>query len=197
MAEVHLGPLPDGMKQCRICAEPINLRAIKCIHCGSVQGKWALRAGSSSTFLALLIALFSVLATAVPAIKGALTPDDSKLIFSFPTADQNRLALFVSNNGVRPGMIEQIFFKTVKTGAAFLRPIGQEQHAVYIIEPGKSVLFEFAKPKDSEWVPDTGMIKYPKCELAVTYVNFTGFHDVDLFACPAGTKFFMSDNSLD
>ena len=31
MAEAHVGPLPDGMRHCRICAEPINKAAQKCI----------------------------------------------------------------------------------------------------------------------------------------------------------------------
>ena len=55
MADAHVGPLPEGMKQCRVCAEPINIRAIKCIHCGSdqEQGKWSKRAGLSSSVLAL------------------------------------------------------------------------------------------------------------------------------------------------
>ena len=93
-------------------------------------------------------------------------------------------------------MVEQVFLKTVKAGATFLRPIVTERQAVYIIEPGKSDLFEFEKPKNTDWVPTQGpMIKYANCEIAVTYVNFSGISDVNLFQCPKGTKYFLADDN--
>jgi hypothetical protein len=194
MAEVHIGPLPEGMKQCRVCAEPINLRATKCIHCDSEQGSWRLRAGISSNILALLIALLSVLTTAAPILKNALTPDDSRLVFSLPAADKDRLALLVSNNGLRAGMLQEILLKTPKAGATLLRPIEADQHTVYIVEPGRSSLFEFAKP--TVWLGNYPFIKFERCEIVVSFVNFTGRRDVDLFECPQGTRYFLNDASL-
>ena len=83
MSEAHVGPLPEGMKHCRVCAEPINKAAQKCIHCQSEQSTWRQRLGFSSTVLALLIALISVLSSAVPVFERALTPKDSHLSFAY------------------------------------------------------------------------------------------------------------------
>jgi hypothetical protein len=196
MAEAHVGSLPEGMKHCRVCAEPINVRATKCIHCNSDQGKWRQLGGLSSTVLALLIALFSVLTTAVPVMINALTPLDSRLVFSFPVADEARIALLVSNNGVRPGMLQDILLKSLNAGAVFLRPVTAAQHAAYIVEPTKSNLFEFARPKDGDWLGKTSLVKYRNCEITVSYVNFTGHRGTELFECPKGTKYFLNDLSL-
>ena len=80
MAEAHVGPLPDGTKPCKICQEPINRGARKCIHCQSSQG-WLSGLAVSATMMSLLVALVSVLAAAVPAFKSLLTPVNSDLVF--------------------------------------------------------------------------------------------------------------------
>jgi hypothetical protein len=197
MAEAHVGALPEGMKHCRVCAEPINVQATKCIHCSSDQGRWRLVANLSNTVLALLIALFSVLTTAVPVIINTFTPRDSRLVFSFPIADETRIVLLVSNNGIRPGMVQDILLKTFNAGSVFLRPIAADQHALYMVEPTKSNLFEFPRPKESDWTGKTPLIKYRQCEITVSYITFTGHRETELFECPKGTKYFLNDPSLE
>src|SRR5437660_570837 len=92
MAEAHVGPLPEGLKHCKACQEPINRNARKCIHCQGEQGEIRRRLAFSSTVLALLVALISVLTAAAPVLKEALTPKNSDIELSFQGADNNILA---------------------------------------------------------------------------------------------------------
>ena len=103
MAQAHTGPIPDGLKQCPVCGEPVNVKAWKCIHCQSDLGRWRRKLGVSSTALALLVALVSVLTAAVPVLKETLTPKNSDIGLSFQGADANIVAVLISNHGTRPG----------------------------------------------------------------------------------------------
>ena len=103
MPEAHVGTIPEGLKPCPICAEPINQRAWKCIHCQSELGGWRRRLGISSTILALLVALISVLTAAVPVLKDTLTRKNSDVDVSFQGADANIVSVVLSNRGTRPG----------------------------------------------------------------------------------------------
>ena len=102
MAEAHVGPLPDGTKPCKICQEPINRGARKCIHCQSSQG-WLSGLAVSATMMSLLVALVSVLAAAVPAFKSLLTPVNSDLVFVPQGMTRETVSVLVYNRGIRPG----------------------------------------------------------------------------------------------
>jgi hypothetical protein len=71
----------DDTKPCKVCGEAIKKVARICIHCNNYQD-WRAEVNVSSTVLALLVALASVLSWAVPVITTALTPKNSDLIFS-------------------------------------------------------------------------------------------------------------------
>src|SRR5688500_2359672 len=58
---------PSEQAFCVVCQEPIRLGATTCIHCGSSQG-WQRHLSVSSTVLALLVALISVLQSALPTL---------------------------------------------------------------------------------------------------------------------------------
>src|SRR5258708_1180168 len=105
MAEAHVGPLPDGMKHCRICAEPINKAAQKCIHCQSEQSRLRQRLGLSSSVLALLVALGPVLGATLPIMVDIFTPKNSALVFSYQGANEKYVGVLASNRGVRPGSV--------------------------------------------------------------------------------------------
>ena len=147
MAETHIGELPPGTKRCKVCAEPINISAKKCIHCQSDQG-WAFRLGFSATVLSLLVALVTVLTAAIPVIKDALTPRNSGLTASFQGAERSAVHVLVSNDGVRPGSVKfgewRVASSTVPDllGIAFV--ISSPQAASdQVVEPGKSKVFSF------------------------------------------------------
>jgi hypothetical protein len=144
MAATHVGELPEGTKRCRVCAEPINEQATKCIHCQSDQN-WKSRLGLSSTILSLLVALIAVIGAVGPIIVKSLTPEDSHLMGAFHGADRGLIHLLISNGGTRPG--------SVKPGGWVTLPDGKKQAigmtfptvpAERVVEPGKSSLVSFA-----------------------------------------------------
>ena len=159
MAEAHIGPLPEGTKRCRVCGEPINLIALKCIHCSSEQARWRLRLGLSRTVLSLLVALVSVLTAALPALKDFLTERNSDLSISFQVADKESLAFLITNRGARPGSISTAvldihtpkpwrtlrleivrMFSSGVPNPRDLDPRGPAQ----IIDPGRSLLINYS-----------------------------------------------------
>ena len=95
---------PAETKPCKVCAEPINKLARKCIHCDSYQD-WRANLTFSSTVLSLLVALTAVAGGTVPAIVKALTPENSDLRFSFQAAGRNDLTILATNTGIRPGSL--------------------------------------------------------------------------------------------
>jgi hypothetical protein len=145
MATANTDALKPGLKPCPVCAEPINGAASKCIHCGSELGGLMRRLGMSASILSLLIALFAVIAAAVPAVRYLVTPMDSALAFSPQGANKNRIFILASNSGIRPG--------SVRAGAlTATSPAGQSQMVMHIdglepnepraIAPGGSVLIK-------------------------------------------------------
>jgi predicted nucleic acid-binding Zn ribbon protein len=143
MAEAHIGPLPDGTRHCRVCAEPINERAGKCIHCQSEQSRWRQLLSFSTSVLALLVALIAVLTASVPVIKDALTLKVSNLSFAFQDATNETFAISVSNSGVRPGILSRATLRVSQGVTKYDIPLKQESMnntRPIVIDPGKSEL---------------------------------------------------------
>jgi hypothetical protein len=136
---------PPSSKACRVCGEEIKAAARKCIHCDSFQD-WRANLGISTTALSLVVALVSVLATAIPIVRQAITPRDSNFLFSFQGATKDAILAIVANRGARPG--------TVSSGDLLLnarlpwirlhmeREIDKEEDAI-VVDPGKTVLIRF------------------------------------------------------
>jgi hypothetical protein len=143
MAQAYIGELPEGTKRCQICAEPINVNAQKCIHCQSDQGGWRRRLGLSTSVLALLVALVSVLTWAIPLIKDGLTPKNSNLTFSFQGGDGNFLGALVSNQGARPGSVTKAELR-YQGYTVFLEQLGIGP-IVNVVPPGTSMLLSFRR----------------------------------------------------
>jgi hypothetical protein len=164
MGEAHVGPLPEGMKHCRVCAEPINKAAQKCIHCQTEQSVWRRRLGFSSTVLALLIALISVLSSAVPAFKEILTPKDSHLSFTYLGATDDYIGILISNSGNRPGSVRFATLQMLEPNgspikgrgpdgsltdlAVSLKIAGLASNATEIIGPGANTQANFYKASE-------------------------------------------------
>jgi len=89
---------------CRVCREEIKPGAQKCIHCGSTQG-WQRHLAVSSTVLALLVALISVLQSALPVFIAAYNGNASKVSMNFLKADGHSGIFAASNSGNRPGTL--------------------------------------------------------------------------------------------
>lgn len=96
--------------RCQSCRGIIEKGATKCIHCDSYQN-WRRHINVSSTVLALLVALISVLTTSIPIIKNALVGENSDILVIYQNYEK-KLAYFTfigANSGSRPGGIREAF----------------------------------------------------------------------------------------
>ncbi len=92
---------------CKVCKEEIRGGARICTTCGSFQD-WRRFMNISSSFLALIIALISVVSLATPVLKEALRPNDASVKFYLigPTQTGSILATAYNEGG------EPSFFST-------------------------------------------------------------------------------------
>lgn len=99
-------PKPVG-NACRVCKQPIALGAKKCIHCESFQD-WRRYLNLSSTVLALIVALVSVLSISFPIIKESFQIDNSNITILYQSASDEFLTFIGSNSGKFPGGIGNV-----------------------------------------------------------------------------------------
>jgi hypothetical protein len=150
MTETTSGSAPGATKPCRVCGEEIKAVARKCIHCDSYQD-WHADVNVSSTFLSLMVALFSVLTVAVPVITAALTPKNSDLSFSFQGANARTLGVLVTNQGIRPGSVQYPIGLAVSEkgmsnilGVIPLSLVGNGDNAALIVGSAQTLLLNLA-----------------------------------------------------
>ncbi|MEA3090841.1 MAG: hypothetical protein QOJ04_2183 [Caballeronia sp.] len=94
---------------CRVCREPIRIGARKCIHCQSSQG-WLRHVGVSSSVLALLIALVTVLTASIPVIAELVRDDRSEVRLVPQKAEGLTLFIIATNEGSRGGTVGHVLF---------------------------------------------------------------------------------------
>ena len=95
---------PNKTSTCYLCQEPIYPTAKMCNACHSYQD-WRRFFSFSSVILSLLIALISVVSAVGPGIVGMLFPPRSHLVFVRCNYTKDGIAVFVENEGSRPGGI--------------------------------------------------------------------------------------------
>ena len=94
--------------ECRSCKEEIKDGAIRCVHCDSYQD-YRRYFRMSSSVLALLIALISVVTLATPVLEEALKPDDAKLDFYFiGPMPSGHIMITVTNKGSEPAFFNKV-----------------------------------------------------------------------------------------
>lgn len=94
-------------RRCIACGEPIFRNAMKCKGCGSYQD-FRRYLNLSSTLLALLVALASVLTFLIPILAELSTPDDSVIEVQYQGSQQDRAYFIATNSGVRPGSVVSV-----------------------------------------------------------------------------------------
>jgi hypothetical protein len=112
-------------KPCPVCGEEIKVSARKCIHCSS-DLTWRTYLSFSSTTLALLTALVSVIATGAPLIRQATEIKDSSMQFFVISAgrtDRPYVKVIVNNVGTRSGMLLGGEIAITNTSSSVLSPI--------------------------------------------------------------------------
>lgn len=99
-----------GKKRCKVCIELIHENAIKCPNCGQFQN-WQRHLNFSSTILALLIALISVISLSVPVFINTFRQNDSNIQVRLSYVEELTLALILINQGNRPGHLGSGIFE--------------------------------------------------------------------------------------
>ena len=174
MAGIHVGELPDGAKRCVVCAEPINLAAVRCVHCGAEQTAMRQRMGVSTNVLSMMVALVSVLGVVVPLLIQSATPDDSKLVFSLQYATDKELFVIVSNQGKEPGTVATAHLQVKDGKSVQLR--SSEFAPVEVVDPKKSILLRFHKfVFDGKHVPPEFAFEAPADRLCTLSLDVTSF----------------------
>jgi hypothetical protein len=121
----------NALKDCIVCKESIKQGAQKCVNCDSFQD-WRRYFSFGTVVLSLLVALFSVLAVAVPIIKSTLTPHRSDLRFSFLSYEPKLIKIVCSNVGNRAAIL--------KEAKLYINQDGKEKH------PVKTLMWERTDP---------------------------------------------------
>jgi len=127
--------------KCRVCKEEIQEDALKCTNCGSFQN-YRRHFNFSSSVLALLIALISVITWATPILQEAWKPKDAKLEFYFiGPLPSGHIMITVSNEGSQPAFFNKVSSvrmanKDDEAIAKFLGVIENEERDIMTIDPG-------------------------------------------------------------
>src|ERR1700730_10987429 len=125
-SEISSAVHPSRTTFCVVCKESIRLGAKKCVHCDSFQ-TWRRHIAVGDSFLALLVALVSVLSLSVPLLRTALRPNNSVLKVAFQDVEGPYLFAIASNLGGKPGTV----------GHAELEVAGlQASFGAFIVEAG-------------------------------------------------------------
>jgi hypothetical protein len=95
-------PVSENTVECSVCREPIKIGSKKCVHCDSFQD-WRRNLGLSSSVLALLVALVSVVSIAAPMLKETFATRNSKVMLVFQGTTDDHVYLIASNRGTKPG----------------------------------------------------------------------------------------------
>ena len=144
-------------KLCRTCAKPMPAAGLKCTECDSYQD-WRRFSTVSAPVLSLLVALIAVLTVALPIAANAFFPN-SRMDAKPAGASARHLFAFVSNGGVRPGLVTHAVIWFEREGAHTPWHLAPQLtlHAVggshgLVVEPGKIMLVDFALVSaDAAW----------------------------------------------
>lgn len=102
--------MADNKQQpCVMCRSEISVKSKKCKTCGEYQSFFRRLIGFSSTVLALLIALVSVLLIFIPVLSGALQKkqDDVRLVMLAVANEEDAIVVYATNNGGRHAAIRK------------------------------------------------------------------------------------------
>ncbi|ELA9373334.1 hypothetical protein QUO16_004661 [Vibrio parahaemolyticus] len=170
----------SDIKKCRICAEDINEKAKKCIHCESYQRGFRSFINVGNATLALVVALVSVLSIIIPPLYSHYEKKNSDLavhLQSFSRANSMNANVVVTNGGNRGGTIADPWLI-----CSLSRDDGQKKQRFEFVDASKSIVnaesisvitLKFNHDKFNEIAP----IGW-KCVIELTLVNFDSTREV-------------------
>lgn len=119
--------------QCKVCREDIKLGAKKCTHCNSYQD-WRRLVAVSSSVLALLVALVSVISTTLPHLSEIFVEEFSNVNIQAHSIKSQYIEVVAYNSGNK-----EAFFNTATLSAEDVPPIKLEEYGFsYPIPPSAS-----------------------------------------------------------
>jgi len=144
MPEAASIEIPDGMKPCKVCGEPIKKNALKCVHCASYQD-WHAKLGAGSSILGVLVAAISVLAVAVPILINTLSLKNASISLIFQGADEKTIQILASNAGSGPGSVNRYAMLDIETkrGSGATRLVRNGSSMPIVIDEGKNVTLQY------------------------------------------------------
>ena len=141
-------PTAGALVPCAQCGLSIPEAARLCHHCKSHQD-WRGYLSLSSAVLALLVALVSVLSSALPIMVTAIKGEDSRLVFSLPAIRENGILLVASNLGTRPAVIESAGM-TIVDGNRLLIAELKDTSAAMVLPGSQQIAFELRLEQPAE-----------------------------------------------
>lgn len=181
MSELDKTP-PVAMRKCVACAELIDVDARVCKYC-KVSQSWLRHLSVGTTTLALVTALISVTATALPIIRKSLTPDDSnvRLVFQGRDPDDASILLLAYNSGTKPGGLGRSVLKMRSLDPAIqisfqqeLTTVDKDKESSMVQEGhGRQFRLHLAKSLNHSKFADIGPEKM-KCVLEFETAEFVG-----------------------
>ncbi len=122
---------------CVECRSTINIRALKCSHCGSYQD-WRRHFGTTTSSIALIIALVPFITLTVK----ALLPDYSKTTVTFLRGGTQGVYFVGTNTGNKISILKGIRVIHPKWGEHYL-PSEESKKQDFSIKPGEPITFTF------------------------------------------------------
>ncbi len=138
-------------KSCKYCGSEIGLNAIYCIHCNHYQN-WRKYVNFGNSFLALTIALITVLSAFLPLVKKSFEEKKTILTVSFLEAVDNGFLLLVTNEGNQRGILanSRIKLNTGENREQFQFAILRNQSGTRIIEPKNAIELLIEAPQSNK-----------------------------------------------
>jgi hypothetical protein len=180
-----------GKARCTTCLEPIWIGAKKCTHCDSYQD-WRGFFSFSSTVLALMVSLVTVLGAFLPIIINLARPRDSNLqLAQSPIFEGGHLYVLATNKGIRDGVVEfaTLTIDTDHPKYIWLHVVRLDPKLA-VVSPGETKDLDYRaefptgtidKPaQDSAWFPsqvpklELEQLKSKMCSLKVRIRSFKG-----------------------
>lgn len=174
-------PASSQISECIVCREQIKAGARKCIHCDSFQD-WREYFNFSSSVLAWLVALVSVISLSLPVIRDALQKDNSKVVLTFQGIEEGYISLIASNLGTRAGSIgsaELNFDNGDGETQSFSLLVHESASGAALIKEGFSGRIQLTLKKFGFRTTQEHLLQLQatKCHIVVEIVQFDGTHE--------------------
>ncbi|MFG3596470.1 hypothetical protein [Bradyrhizobium sp. RDI18] len=167
-------PRNGRTKSCVACGALMPEAATKCTKCNSYQN-WHNRLTISTTVLALLTALVSVIGATIPNLWSWYKSGNSHVVVSFAHDDnQGGFSLAATNDGDRIGSIASVTVEFVVKEKPYSIAATLDQRANPSVEPGKSQKIRYELDVGTELVAYSPKDVVGECLLKVEVREFAG-----------------------